>query len=128
MTTTVELIGLVLYGRHGVLDEERTEGQRFLFDVWLDVDDEAGRTDRIEDAVDYREVAETVRAVSDSRAFQLLEALAAAVADALGERFPVTRVRVRVRKPEVRLDAGPVEWSGVTVEREAGGGPSRSSR
>jgi dihydroneopterin aldolase len=128
LTATIELIGLVVYGWHGVLERERGEGQRFLFDVWLDVPDDAARSDRIEDAVDYRQVAETVRAVSDSRALHLLEALAAAVADALVERFPVARVRVRVRKPDVRLDAGPVEWSAVTVEREASEpGPSRSS-
>ena len=128
MTTTIELIGLALYGWHGVLDEERGEGQRFLFDVWLDVPEDAVRTDRIEDAVDYREVADTVRSVSDGRAFHLLEALAAAVADALVERFPAARVRVRVRKPDVRLDAGPVDWSAVIVEREASEpGLSRSS-
>jgi 7,8-dihydroneopterin aldolase/epimerase/oxygenase len=116
MTVTVELAGLELRARHGVLAEEREHGQRFLFDVWLDVPEVALHTDRIEDAVDYREVAAAVRAVSDGRAFHLLEALAAAVADELLDRFPVSRVRVRVRKPDVRLDV-PVEWSGVTVER-----------
>jgi dihydroneopterin aldolase len=58
-----------------------------------------------------------VREVSDARAFVLLEALAAAVADALVARFPVTRARVRVRKPEVCLEA-PVEYTAATVERE----------
>ncbi len=116
MSVTVELVGLELHGRHGVLDEERADGQRFLFDVWLDVPEVALQTDRLEDAVDYREVAAAVRAVSEGHAFHLLEALAAAVADELLDRFPVSRVRVRVRKPDVRLDV-PVEWSGVTVER-----------
>ena len=54
--------------------------------------------------------------VSDGRAFQLLEALAAAVADALVARFPVERVRVRVRKPDVVLDP-PVEFAAVRVTR-----------
>lgn len=114
----VELRGLELRGFHGVLDEERERGQRFLFDVELEVGG-AGLSDRIEDAVDYRDVAACVRQVSDARAYRLLEALADAVAAELVERFPVARARVRVRKPEVRLDA-PVEWSGVTAEREAG--------
>ena len=52
--------------------------------------------------------------MSEARAFHLLEALAAAVADALLDRFPVARVRVRVRKPDVRL---PVEHAAATVER-----------
>jgi 7,8-dihydroneopterin aldolase/epimerase/oxygenase len=116
MTVTIELHGLELHGRHGVLDDERREGQRFLFDLWLDVGDEALRSDRIEDAVDYRDVVAVVREISDGRAFHLLEALAGAVADAVLSRFPVERVRVRVRKPDVRLDA-PVDYAAVSVER-----------
>ena len=98
---TVEVRDLRVFGRHGVHDEERERGQDFLFDVELDVG-ERGTSDRIEDAVDYVEVARVVQAVSDGRQFNLLEALASAVADELERRFAPERVRVRVRKPEVR--------------------------
>jgi 7,8-dihydroneopterin aldolase/epimerase/oxygenase len=111
--TAIELAGLEVFGYHGVNEDERRDGQRFLYDVELDVG-KAGSSDRIEDAVDYREVAACIREVSESRAFHLLEALAAAVADALLDRFPVARVRVRVRKPDVRLA---VEHAAATVER-----------
>jgi 7,8-dihydroneopterin aldolase/epimerase/oxygenase len=111
--TTIELAGLEVFGYHGANEDERRDGQRFLYDLELEVG-EAGSTDRIEDAVDYREVAACVREVSEARAFHLLEALAAVVADALLDRFPVARVRVRVRKPDVRL---PVEHAAATVER-----------
>ncbi len=115
MSVAVEVIGLELHGRHGALEGERRDGQRFLYDLWLDVPDTA-LSDRLEDAVDYRDVVACVREVSDARAFTLLEALAAAVADAILERFPVDRVRVRVRKPDVRLDA-PVEHTAAAIER-----------
>ena len=111
---TVEVIGLELHGYHGVNESERRDGQRFLFDVWLDVADVP--SDRIEDAVDYREVVALVREVSDGRKFQLLEALSGALADALIARFPVERVKVRVRKPDVQLGA-PVEHTAATAER-----------
>jgi len=114
---TIELAGLELHGHHGATDEERRDGQRFLFDVELTADATAAQTDDIEDTVDYREVVAAVREVSDARAYTLLEALAAATAETLLARFPVERVRVRVRKPDVRLDA-PVGHSAVTVERE----------
>jgi dihydroneopterin aldolase len=56
-----------------------------------------------------------VKEVSDGRQFNLIEALAAAVADALIERFAVERVRVRVRKP---TPAGvPAAFSAATAER-----------
>ncbi|HYY04842.1 MAG TPA: dihydroneopterin aldolase [Gaiellaceae bacterium] len=112
----VELRALRVFGRHGVTDEERERGQDFLYDVRLDVPDGA-LSDRIEDAVDYRDVARTVREVSDARQFALLETLAAAVADAIVERFPIERVNVRVRKPNVRPAELEVEWTAATVER-----------
>ena len=112
----VELAGLRIFGRHGVTDEERERGQDFLYDIRLSVVDDA-LSDRIEDAVDYREVADAVRALSDSRRFSLLEALAAGVADMIVERFAVEHVTVRVRKPEVRPAGLDVEWTAATVER-----------
>ena len=114
----IELHGVGLHGYHGVLEQERREGQRFVFDVELEVGD-AGASDRIEDAVDYREVAACVREVSDGRAFRLLEALASALAEELLARFPVERVEVRVRKPDVVLDP-PVELAAVSATRERG--------
>jgi dihydroneopterin aldolase len=113
VSVTVELAGLEVFGYHGVNEDERRDGQRFLYDLALDVGG-AGLSDRIEEAVDYRDVAACVREVSEGRRFHLLEALAAAVADALLDRFPVESVRVRVRKPGVRL---PVEHAAATVER-----------
>lgn len=113
---TIELAGLELHGCHGATDEERRDSQPFLFDVELVADAAGAETDALADTVDYREVVACVRAVFDGRPFTLLEALASACADALLQRFPVERVRVRVRKPRVRLDI-PAEHSAATVER-----------
>ena len=111
----VELAGIELHGFHGALDWERKQGQRFLVDVELEVG-EAGGSDRLQDAVDYRDVAACVRDVSDGRAYHLLEALATALADELLTRFPVEHVSVRVRKPDVLLDP-PVEFAAVRATR-----------
>jgi len=114
----VELAGLRIFGRHGVHPRERERGQDFLFDVELEVG-ERGASDRIEDAVDYSEVARRVETVSSGRDFHLLEALAAAVADELLSRFQPERVVVRVRKPAVRPGGLEVEHAAVTVVRTA---------
>jgi dihydroneopterin aldolase len=98
---TVEVRELRVFGRHGVHAEERERGQDFLFDVELDVG-QRGTGDRLEEAVDYVEVARAVQEVSDARQYALLEALATAVAEELERRFAPNRVHVRVRKPEVR--------------------------
>jgi dihydroneopterin aldolase len=114
MTVRVELAGLEIPGRHGVEPEEREDEQPFLYDIELELPEPGA--DRIEDTVDYREVVELVSEISASREFRLLEALAAAVADALLERFPLERARVNVRKPQVELGA-PVDYAAATVER-----------
>ena len=109
----VELHGLEVFGHHGVLESEQREGQTFLFDVTLEVAEPSA--DRVEETVDYRDVAACVEEVSDSARFNLLETLAAAVADALVASFPVATARVRVRKTR---PAGLVaEWSAVTAGR-----------
>ena len=113
--TLIELHGLEVFGYHGATDSERRDGQVFLYDVSLWPRAEP-RADDIDETIDYREVAACVREVSDGSRVQLLETLAAAVADTLMGRFPLERVRVRVRKPHVKLDP-PAEYSAVTAER-----------
>jgi dihydroneopterin aldolase len=108
----IELSGIELRGLHGVLDHEQREGQRFRFDVVVDVAEPA--EDEIDAAVDYRDLVACVREVSDGHRFQLLETLAAAVADELRRRFPVERAEVRVGKPDLELEGG---HASVVAER-----------
>ena len=125
----IELIGLVVFGHHGYLEEERRLGQRFIVDLWADVRGDATETDRIEDTVDYRKLAALVRAVfrttrdpyavlvSELMAQQTQAERAAEAWTAWMERFPtVESVRVRVRKPDVVLDP-PVDYAAAIVER-----------
>lgn len=114
---TIELASLVLFGHHGYLEEERRLGQRFLVDLWVDVDETATGSDDIDDTVDYRHLASLVREVFAGPERLLLEGLAGAVVDGIFERFAGTeRVRVRIRKPDVVLDP-PVEHAAVILER-----------
>jgi dihydroneopterin aldolase len=108
----IEISGIELRGFHGVLDEERRDGQRFRFDVTAELAEPV--EDDIDAAVDYRDLVACVREVSDGRAYQLLETLAAAVADELRRRFPLERVQVRVGKPDLALEGG---HAAVVVER-----------
>jgi dihydroneopterin aldolase len=112
----IELRGLVVFGHHGYLEEERRLGQRFLVDLWADVHGDATESDRIEDTVDYRRLAALVREVFGGEERLLLEGLAGSIADGVVERFPAVEwVRVRVRKPDVVLDP-PVDYAAAIVE------------
>jgi len=107
----VEVHGLELFGRHGVNDDERSDGQTFLFDVMLEVNEP--KEDTIDATVDYRKVRDIISSVNEAESYRLLETLAAAAADALNAELPVKKVRVSVRKPGVAW----AEWTGVTCER-----------
>jgi dihydroneopterin aldolase len=112
----IDVRGLELRGYHGALEEEQRTGQRFVFDVTLVAHDAGVRSDQLGDTVDYTAVVARIKEINEGQRFNLIEALAAAVADDLVSQFPVSRVRVRVRKPEVRLEA-PAEYTAATVER-----------
>jgi dihydroneopterin aldolase len=107
----VQVHGLELFGRHGVNDDERRDGQTFIFDVWLEINQP--REDAIDATVDYRRVRDIVKSVNEAESYRLLETLAAAAADALNAELPLKKVRVSVRKPGVAW----AEWTGVTCER-----------
>lgn len=109
----VELRGLEVFGHHGVYEEERRDGQLFLFDVQLDVGDR-GADDDLARVVDYSRVAAKIRQLSEERRFKLLEGLATFVADTLFEQFAPARLELRVRKRPAGLG---VEHSAVIVRR-----------
>jgi dihydroneopterin aldolase len=112
----LELHGLHVFGYHGVEEEEQRLGQLFLFDVEMEVG-ERGASDRLADAIDYTKVAAAIRELSGERRFDLIEALATATAEMIHERFSPERVKVRVRKPQVKPAGMTVEYSAATAER-----------
>ena len=77
----VEVHGLEVFGRHGVNDDERRDGQRFFVDITLRIPEPT--EDTIEATVDYRGVRDVVRTVNDGTSFRLLETFAVAVADGI---------------------------------------------
>lgn len=107
----VQVHGLELFGRHGVDDEEREQGQTFLVDVTLHVQEPA--EDSLEATFDYRRARDLVRAVNKGKSYKLLETFAAAAADALAAEPEIERVSVTVRKPGIAWAA----WTAATVER-----------
>ena len=118
MPDRIVLDGMVFQARHGVHEREKVTAQRFEVDVELLLDlQPAGLEDDLARTLDYGRVYETVRTIVESTTFNLIEALAEAIAHELLSDFPgLEEVTVRVRKPEVQL-GGPLNFAGVQVRR-----------
>jgi dihydroneopterin aldolase len=96
---TIRLEGLSVYAHHGLVAEERSLGQRFEFDVAVDVADcVACRSDEAADAIAYEAIAAVVVEVATNFQFSLMEALAEAVCMELLAEFPIERVTLSVSK------------------------------
>jgi 7,8-dihydroneopterin aldolase/epimerase/oxygenase len=118
-SVTIEVTGLSLYTRHGVIEAERELGQRLVFDISFELDDcDATVTDRVEDTVDYADVCEQVALAAQERSYRTLERLCTAVAERLAGRYGAESVRVKAAKPEPPI-ALPVEEVSVEVWRES---------
>jgi dihydroneopterin aldolase len=118
MSDRIEIRDLRVVGRHGVLPEEKERAQPFSLDIvaWLDTE-LAQRTDGLSDTVDYGALAQTAADVVAGHSFQLLEALAGRLADALlitDSRLEAVEVVVRKLRPPLALDVGS---TGVRVRR-----------
>lgn len=97
----IYLTGIRCYGYTGYLPEEQVLGQWFEVDVklWLDLS-KPGKTDAIEDTIDYRSVISLVQDLVKTSKFALVERLATAIADSiLASCTQVTQVQVRLSKP-----------------------------
>jgi dihydroneopterin aldolase len=109
--------GLEFYGYHGVIPEENRLGQRFVVDIEMDADlDEAGRTDDLGKTVNYVAVHADVRAIVEGPACKLIETVATRIADRILGAYDVSRVRVRVLKPDVPIPAT-LNHVGIEIER-----------
>ena len=96
----IEILGIAVPAILGVFDWERKVRQRVVLDLVLHADlRRPGRTDRLDDALDYKAVSKRVQAFVRGSRYFLIERLAEAVAGLLLAEFPVRRVTVRVEKP-----------------------------
>jgi 7,8-dihydroneopterin aldolase/epimerase/oxygenase len=98
---SIHVTGIRAYGYTGYLKEEQVLGQWFEVDVklWLDIS-KAGKTDAIEDTLDYRSVISIVKNLIHTSKFALIEKLITTIADSiLAESSLITQVQVILSKP-----------------------------
>lgn len=115
----ITLTGIRAFGYHGVYDDERREGQEFVVDATLYVSTRrAAETDDVADTIHYGDVAERIVALVQADPVNLLETLAARIANDLLARDGVRMVAVTIHKPQAPI-AVPFADVSVTIRRAA---------
>ncbi len=118
MRDVVEIHDLLVRTIIGINDWERKDRQDVIINIRMFTDTRAaGKSDNIQDALNYRDVAKRVIALTETSRFYLVERLAEEIARICVVEFGVSKVQVRVEKPGALRFARSV---GVTIEREAG--------
>jgi dihydroneopterin aldolase len=113
---TIELVGMSFNGRHGVRPAERENAQEFKVDVELEADlAEAGRTDSLEETIDYRQVRAIAKQTIEGESVKLLETLATRIAEGILELPRIEAVTVRVAKRPASMV--PIEAAAVHIKR-----------
>lgn len=114
----ITLRGLRATGHHGVYEHERAAGQPFVVDVELSLDTRpAAESDDVTDTVHYGELAHDVVAVVEGEPVNLLETLAARIAEVCLQRARVGAVEVTVHKPAAPVGV-PFDDVAVTIVRD----------
>jgi 7,8-dihydroneopterin aldolase/epimerase/oxygenase len=125
MTDRIVLTGLRVRGHHGVFDHERRDGQDFVVDVtvWIDLDG-AAKSDDIADTLHYGELAQRVAEIVGGEPRDLIETVAAEIAEDVMTDERVHAVEATVHKPSAPI---PLTFTdvAVTVRRSRRGGRGR---
>lgn len=99
-TDFVKIKGLKVNAVIGVFDWERAIEQPLLIDVTMATDiSKAGKSDDINDAINYKEVCDDITELCQQTKALLIERLAELIAAHILSKYNTTQVEVSVAKP-----------------------------
>lgn len=113
----IHLHEMVFYGYHGVHDEERKLGQRFIVNFSFETEaSHDTQIRRLEDTVDYTKVFAIIKNILENEKFKLLENCANTILDSVMQEFSeIIWAQVRIKKPSVAINGS---LNSVEVEME----------
>lgn len=112
----IELSGMSFQGRHGARPGEWEQAQEFKVDIEIETDTaHAGKSDRLDETVDYTKVRAAAQEVIEGPSVHLLETLAGRIAGLVLKLPRVASVQVRVAKRPASMQ--PIEAAAVRIYR-----------
>lgn len=113
----IHIKGLEIFAHHGVYDEEKEKGQRFIINADISVNTAyAGESDDIDDTLDYGKACEFIKDFMVKNQVNLLETLTNELARKLLLQYKQAEaVRIEICKPEAPI---PMKFDSVSIEVE----------
>ncbi|RRD61313.1 dihydropteroate synthase [Leucobacter sp. OH1287] len=110
---TISLTGLRVFAHHGVLAEEKRDGQTFLIDAVIHLNTAASAaSDELKQTVNYADLAVALKTAAAEGSLDLIETLAHRLADVALSFSGVESARITVNKPDAPI---PAEFLNVAV-------------
>jgi dihydroneopterin aldolase len=113
MTDQITLTGLRVFGRHGIFEHEKRDGQVFVVDIraWLDLG-AAAASDDLKQTLHYGELAHLAAEVVSGEPYDLIESVAGKIAGEVMKDERLNAVEVTVHKPSAPI---PLTFDDVAV-------------
>ncbi len=116
---SITIKNLEIFSNHGVLKEENVLGQKFLIscEIRLDTRD-AGKSDDIEQSVNYADICHTIKEIMEQNTFSLIEKAAETISENILLKYEkIKSIKTEVKKPWAPILL-PLEYVSVSVERQ----------
>ncbi len=108
MPDLIRLKNLVVAGHHGANPGEKDKAQDFVLNIELEINlAKPGKSDTLEDTVNYSGVNKLVRRIIEETSYNLMERIAADIVHAIFEDRRIRSVQVAIAKPNILAGCTP---------------------
>lgn len=107
-----------IFAKHGVFQEEKTLGQKFILDIEATLSlEEAGKTGDLTKSVHYGKLAHFTEEVFTEKSYDLIETAAEVTANAILKKYElIDSIKIRVKKPWAPIGRH-LDYAAVEIER-----------
>lgn len=105
MKSDINILGIKLFGHHGVYESEALNGQEFLVDLKISYHaGEASKSDQLAQAVDYFDLVTYLCEIFDQERCALLEKLSDVLINKILEKYQlICDIEISIHKPEIKF-------------------------
>ncbi len=104
---TIRLSSLHLQATHGCYEHEKKNAQTFIVDVECVLSEELGTSDDLDKTINYEIIRAIVLEIFAQPPLNLIETLAVQIAEKILSGMAVSKVTVKIAKPDIWDDSLP---------------------